>query len=353
MPGAPPLPLPPESPAVASPASRWRIVLPASAFLSGFVWDAFTLGREIKPVDLLILSAYFVAAAVILVLMGRRVTFRFSSKLNLALQFLFGGMFSALVVLYFLSSAGVKGFMVVLALALILVTNEFLGERYDRLSLSWALFGVCGVMLLNFLLPYLTRSIHPIWFYASLGAASAVVLALRKLSRNEDAVLWPTLAAAAFLAVLHLVNLIPPVPLVARATVVSSELAREGDAYVMRGRSVRGFWPLRPRTLVRDEGQPVYCFTSVFVPRGIETTITHRWMRLDAASGRWETTDRISFRIAGGRRDGYRGYSRKRTVSDGEWMVVAEAESGAAIASTRFRISTGASRRARDFVRRF
>lgn len=337
----------------AAPASRWRAALPAIAFLGGFLWDAFTLGRETKPADLVILVGYFAAAAAILVLMGRRIEFRFSSKLNLVLQFLFGGMFSALVVLYFLASGGVMGFVVVLALAAMLVTNEFLGETYARLSLSWAVFGMCGVMLLNFVLPHLMRSIHSAWFYTSLGVATGVVVGLRRISRAEDAVVWPTLAVAVLLAVLHLFNLIPPVPLASRATAVATELVREGNEYVLRGRSKTGLWPVRPMTLVREPGEPVYCFTSVFVPRGIDTVITHHWMKLDAKRGEWTSSDRISFRIAGGRRDGYRGYSVKRSIADGEWKVLTEAASGAVVASTIFRVETDPTRRARAFERRF
>jgi hypothetical protein len=342
------------APAPAPPApSRWRPVLPATAFLSGFLWDAFTLGQETKPTDLVILVGYFAAAAAILVLMGRKIEFRGSSKLNLALQFLFGGMFSALVVLYFLSSGGVMGFIVVMVLAAMLVTNEFLGGLYARLSLSWAVFGVCGVMLLNFVLPHLMRSIHPAWFYTSFGAATGVVVGLRWISRTEDAVVWPTLAAAGLLAVLHAFNLIPPVPLAARATAVATELNREGNDYVLRGRSARGVWPVRPATLFREPGEPVYCFTSVFVPKGIETVITHHWMRLDQKSGEWTTTDRISFRIAGGRRGGYRGHSVKRSIADGEWRVLAETNRGAVIASSTFRVTTDSGGRGKPFERRF
>lgn len=338
------------------PATRlrgWRVTLPAAAFLGGFVWDALTLGRAIRPVDLLILCGYFLGAATILVLMGRRVEFRGSSKLNLVLQFLFGGMFSALVVLYFLSSSAAKSFVVVAGLAVMLVTNEFLGEAYDRLSLSWAVFGACGVMLLNFVLPTAMRSIHPAWFYVSLACACGVVFLLRRISHDDDAVIWPTLAVAAVLGLLHVLNVIPPVPLASRAMVVGSEVAREGDAFVVTGRISRALTPWRPRTLVHEAGSPVYCFTSVFVPRGIRTSITHRWMMKDPRSGEWKTTDAIRFEIAGGREGGYRGFTRKRNVPDGEWMVVAETETGNAIASTRFRVSSEAGRRARAFVRQY
>lgn len=341
-----------EPPPEARPSVGWRVVLPAVAFLCGLAWDAFTLGRQITSADLLVLSAYLAGAAVILVLMGRNVEFRGSSKLNLALQFFFGGIFSSLVVLYFVSSGVAKTFMVVGGLAAMLVTNEFLGERYRRLSLSWAVFGACGVMILNFLLPHLLRSIQPAWFFVSLALAVGLVVVLQWVSHDKDAVVWPTLAIAALLAVFHLLNLIPPVPLVARATLVASEVSTSDGSWLVRGRSVRGSL-LGPTTLVRSEGEPVYCFTSIFVPKGIRTTATHRWFRLDPGTREWNETDAISFPIVGGRKGGYRGYTMKRNAPDGHWIVVVESETGAAISSVQFRLRSDSDGKEKAFERRF
>jgi hypothetical protein len=341
-----------EPEAGASRAGRWRVFLPAAAFLGGFGWDVVTLGRRITSIDLVILIVYFVAAAAILVLIGRRVEFRGSTRLNLVLQFLFGGIFSALVVLYFMSSGAILSFVVVLGLAGMLVTNEFLGERYHRLSVSWAVFGVCGVMLLNFVLPHIMRSIQPVWFYASLAVATGLVVVLKRVSHDEDAVVWPTLVAACLLALLQMSDLIPPVPLAARAMVVGSELRKENGNFIVSGEAISGGW-MRKRTLVRTAGGPIYCLTSVFIPPGIETKITHRWMKLDPGTGDWNTTDRIAFRIAGGRPEGYRGYTVKKNVTDGEWKVVAESEAGDPIASTRFTLASGTPDDGRRFERRY
>ena len=148
--------------------NRLRKVLPAAAFLGGFFWDAVTLGRAIGTIDLVILVGYYLAAVVILVLIGRSVRFRLSRYLNYALQFLFGGIFSALVIFYFLSSSALPGFIFVSALLVLLVANEFLEKRYSQLTLSWTLFTACGIMLFNFVLPHAFRSINPAFFYFSM-----------------------------------------------------------------------------------------------------------------------------------------------------------------------------------------
>lgn len=87
------------------PFQRVSKYAPVLFFIGGFAWDALTLGRSIKPVDLFILAGYLAGAAAILVMLGRGVTFRGSQYLGTALQFFFGGIFSALFIFYFLSSA--------------------------------------------------------------------------------------------------------------------------------------------------------------------------------------------------------------------------------------------------------
>ncbi|MDP2002499.1 MAG: hypothetical protein Q8J86_06165, partial [Desulfurivibrionaceae bacterium] len=100
-----------------------RAYLPVLAFFGGFSWDALTIGRSVTPLDLWLLSGYLACAAVILWWLGHRRHILaatvaadsvsdaslFSSWLErapyLLLQFLFGGLFSALFILYFQSSS--------------------------------------------------------------------------------------------------------------------------------------------------------------------------------------------------------------------------------------------------------
>ncbi|HEX2121066.1 MAG TPA: DUF2914 domain-containing protein, partial [Thermoanaerobaculia bacterium] len=99
------------------------------------------------------------------------------------------------------------------------------------------------------------------------------------------------------------------------------------------------FWRSSSATFHRRGTEPVYCFTSVFVPRGITTTVRHRWEYRDG--GRWRTATLRSFPISGGRKTGYRGYTYKQNVTPGLWRVTAESESGAAIGITDFTVVPG------------
>jgi hypothetical protein len=331
--------------ALGLPKSVYRRVvpwLPAAFFLGGFVWDAMTLGRRIKPVDLFILFGYLAGATVILVALGRQVSFRGSLYLNAVLQFFFGGMFSALFIFYFLSSSGLGGYLVVLALAALLIGNEFLESRYGELTLSWTLYTVSAVMFFNFALAHLFRSISAFWFYLGTLIAMMLVVGLWRVARRGSASIVPSIGVAVLVLVLHVMNVIPPVPLVKKEMFVAHDVRKSEGAYVARVESPRWrVWSRSAKSFRRTGNERVYCFTSVFVPNGITTTIRHRWERWDEQRGAWSDAGVVPFRISGGREGGYRGYTYKSNVPPGEWRVIAESEAGAAIGIVTFDVVEG------------
>ncbi|HJQ40889.1 MAG TPA: DUF2914 domain-containing protein [Thermoanaerobaculia bacterium] len=315
---------------------RWA---PAAFFVGGFLWDAFTLGRSITSLDLWILLGYLAGAAAILVMIGREVTFRYSQYLNAVLQFFFGGIFSALFIFYFLSSSSLASYVVVVALALLLVGNEFLEDAYSELTLSWAFFTLCAAMFFNFALAHLFRSISTFWFYLGTLIAVLLVLLLRRTAKQESGSVKPALAVAALMLLLHAFNFIPPVPLVKKQMFLAHDLHRTHDGYSAAIESPGWrIWRTSSAVFHRSGSERVYCFTSVFVPRGIKTTIRHRWQYY--ADG-WNTADVRGFAIEGGRTSGYRGYTYKQNVTPGRWRVTAESEGGAAIGILDFTVVAG------------
>lgn len=322
---------------------RARRYAPAIAFFGGFAWDAVTLGRSIKSSDLFILLGYLAGAAAILVAIGRGLAFRGSRYLNTLLQFFFGGIFSALFIFYFLSSSDLPGYLVVLILGGLLVGNEFLESTYNELTVSWAFFTLSAIMFFNFALAHLFRSISIFWFYIGTFVAVLLVIALRRISKRERSSVKPSFAVAALMLVLHVFNAIPPVPLVKKEMLIAHEVRRAANGYSARIESPGPrFWRSSAARFHRGGGTRAYCFTSVFVPNGIATTIRHRWQQ--KAGGHWREMGVVPFRIEGGRQSGYRGYTYKSNVTAGEWRVIAESESGAAIGIVSFTVVDGAAK---------
>jgi hypothetical protein len=164
-----------------------------------------------------------------------------------------------------------------------------------------------------------------------LGAWIAVVGLSPALKRSRR---WPwrralgvTAATGLAVAMLAFVGRawIPPAPLfLARAT-----LARD----VVGGEPVG---PLGPRLGV-DDLRGLVAFTAVYAPAGLRQPIAHVWRR----DGRVVSVVPLS-PVHGGRRDGFRTFSRKTVVpSDpwGRWSVDVVTDSGQLIGRLRFRVT--------------
>lgn len=332
---------------------------PVIFFFAGFVWDALTIGRNVMPLDLMIFAGYLLTAALILYLIGRpgsegaedaiKAQSKYMELLKklhtprlpyFLLQFLFGSLFSALFILYFKSASHWLAWLTSLILGMLLVANEFLESEYKRFTLSWAMFGLCAMLLFNFALPFMLGSIHAIWFYLStlLGAAFAFWL-YRKTPRHYGSI-KPVGIIAALLMFAYTADMIPPVPLVKRDIAIAYDLTKANGGYLLRQQAAPWwvFWRATSNALELVPNQRVYCFSSVFAPPGLSTRLVHRWQHEDAKAG-WQTKSKASFDIAGGRYGGFRGYTYKSNLAAGDWRVSVETENGKTIAVYPFSVT--------------
>jgi len=343
---------PPSAPGLGFPLQGLRSILPALAFFGGFIWDALTLGRSVAPMDLWLLSAYLAGAAGILWYLGHRQAMPDQAESEAArpwwresgpyllLQFFFGGLFSALFIFYFKSSSHLSATFWALGLGGLLVANEFLQDRYRRFTLTWALFGLCAMLLLNFVLPHVVGSISAWWFLLSTLAGAGLAHWLRHKTPGQPGRIRPVWLIAGGLLLAYAVDVIPPVPLVIRDITVGHDLAREDGSYRLRQEKTPWwvFWRRIESELHLKPGERLYCVSSVFAPSGLDTRLYHHWQRYDPAQG-WEARPRIGFALAGGRAGGYRGYTWKQNLAPGEWKITVETEGGHTVAVHRFEIS--------------
>ena len=329
-----------------------RRALPAIAFFGGFLWDALTLGRTVAAMDLWLLTGYLAGAAGILWYLGHRQAtvapiasetpepwWRVSGP-YLLLQFFFGGLFSALFIFYFKSSSHLLALLWALGLGGLLVANEFLEDRYRRFTLTWALFGLCAMLLLNFVIPHVVGSISAFWFVFSTLAGAGLAHGLRLKTPGQPGRIKPMWAIAAGLLIAYAADVIPPVPLVKRDIAVGHALSRSHGDYVLQLEKTPWwlFWRSVSSEFHLEPGERLYCVSAVFAPSGLDTRLYHRWSRYDPDKG-WVMTSRIGFGLAGGREGGYRGYTWKQNLAPGEWKVAVETEDGRTVAVHRFELS--------------
>lgn len=359
---------------------------PAIAFLAGFGWDSVTLGQMVYGSDLLFLLAYYLGALVLVVLLSahlehpegwtqerimaaraeqknlgmvldkdippnaivvrhhfldREWSETWKNRFTWAVQFCFGGLFSALVVCYFKSSGSLASFILVIALACLLVGNEFLKKRYESFGVSLAFFCLLGTMFMNFSIPHLVHRIGFIWFFLSTLMSLGICVMIWKISRRSWKVLVAPVAISIILVVAYLMNWVPPVPLVMKNQLVCQNFDKKDYSCDVDAPGFLQKVGLAAPSVHRNPDNEVYVLTSVYAPAALKAEIEYLWYFKDPSSGSYKLTDKISsgrMIINGGREKGFRSYSKKKNVPEGEYRVETAFKDGAVIGSIAFKV---------------
>lgn len=332
---------------------------PASFFFGGVMWDAATLQRIDHVVDNLILSTYLVVLGVLiagaLLVQANRSSNRFLVKhhdaLPAAVQFFMGALFSAYVIFYFQSASLTSTSVFVVLLLSLLIANEFVHRRLFNIYLLIALYFLSAFSFFVFFVPVVTKTMNYQSFLAggvlSVGVVGGLLAYLWRRGlferRGQFARAMGIVGLLfAMLNVFYLNNWIPPVPLALRHAGIYHEVTRAGDVYELTRERAPWyrFWKLGDARFRIADGEAVYCFVAVFAPTDLRKAIYHEWRRFDEARGAWVTTDRIPYEIEGRRASGYRGYTRKRNVAPGRWMVDIRTAEGRTLGRVRFSMET-------------
>ncbi len=332
-----------------------RPVMSAVFFVSGVIYDTLTLTRIDRLQDNLILLFYLVALGFLVVLTGRhsvatveraalephdssisRVLIKAKPYYPKAMQFLFGGLFSAYAVFYS-RSATLTGTGVFLGLlVLLLMANEFLRDRLSNVRLLVTLFALASFSFFTFFLPVMVGAIGTRVFL--LGAALSVGVTLlvvqmiyrRSQDRSQKKVVsvgGPAIALIGLLIGFYFLNWIPPVPLSMKFGGMYREVQKQDDRFVLSfDREWYQVWKRSQNPFPADE--PVYCFTAIFAPVALNTTVYHHWYFRTNSDKPFIHADRIPIKIVGGREGGYRAYTFKQRLDPGDWRVDVETEDG-------------------------
>ena len=343
--------------------------LPVVFFFAGVTYDTVTLTRIDRLLDNLILLLYLSLLGLLIVLTGRadigrngsveasvgswdaaNLVVRSRPYYPMAIQFLLGGLFGAYTIFYSQSASLTTTAVFFFVLVAFLVANELLRDRLSSLRLLVSLYALVTFSFFTFFLPVLTGFMNTAVFL--LGAVLSVVVTLRVVelvyqgapTRSRNEIRLTALPAIALIGVLmgfYFLKWIPPVPLSMKFGAVYHKIAKVDDAYQLsfeKGAWYQ-FWK-RSDDPFRGE-DPAYCFTAVFAPVDLHTTIYHRWQYRDArgrSARNFSMTDRIPITIAGGRERGYRGYTVKQRLIPGDWRVDVETAEGRTIGRVSFTV---------------
>jgi hypothetical protein len=350
--------------------------MPPVFFFSGVGYDTLTLTRIDRLQDNLLLLIYLLLLGVLIVLTGRlgiepapereqlaalspfvRWVLRVRPYYPMAVQFLLGGLFSAYAIFYSRSATLTSTAIFFVLLVVLLVGNEFLRNRLSSLRLLVSLYAMVCFAFFTFFLPVMTGYMNAAIFLV--GAALSVGVTLRVVQliyrRNPDrsqkeAVLvgGPAIALIALLVGFYFLNWIPPVPLSMKFGGMYREVQKQDDRFALSfDREWYQIWKRSQSPFPADE--PIYCFTAVFAPVALNTTVYHHWYFRTNSNKPFTHADKIPIKIAGGREGGYRAYTFKQRLDPGDWRVDVETEDGRVVGQVSVEVAereeTGATAR--------
>jgi hypothetical protein len=329
--------------------------MPAVFFLSGVTYDTLTLTRIDRLQDNLLLLIYLLVLGVLIVLTGRlgiepppdgehlatlspfaRWILKARPYYPMAVQFLLGGLFSAYAIFYSRSATLTSTAIFFALLIVLLVGNEFLRDRLSSLRLLVSLYAVVCFAFFTFFLPVMTGHMNVVVFLVGAALSAGVTFRVVQLvyrnnpdrSRREAVgVTIPAFALIGLLVGFYFFNWIPPVPLSLRFGGIYHEVKKTGDRFELSfDKRWYQVWRRSDTTFPADE--PIYCFTAVFAPVDLNTTVYHHWFFRANDEKPFTHADRIPIKISGGREGGYRAYSFKQRLDPGDWRVDVETEDG-------------------------
>ncbi len=333
--------------------------LSALTLALGFTFDLLLAKRPDSIADNILLLFYLTLSATLIIALNRRPDRPF---LLLIMQFCFGGLASNLLILYGKSGSFGSSLLFIIFLGVLLIGNEFLKTKYGQLRFNVAVYYFLLLTYLIIAVP--TFVLHSIGTFSFLMsgvvslACMAVFISLLKvfaLRDNKQKQLWEMrgMIVVIFLVFngLYFANIIPPVPLSLKGAGIYHSIttldapSTSGAIYAAtyEPKQWYEFWRDTGDNFNIAEGEPAYCFSAIFAPGDLSTPIIHRWEYFYPQTEKWLSVGLITFPINGGREEGYRGYSKKQVLTDGEWRCTVETSSGQVIGRITFTVKTSAS----------
>lgn len=324
------------------------------ALFGGFVIDSLTLQRIDLFFENFILGSYLILSGVLIFIISliqkEKLRGRFFLNsipfLNIALLFVFGGLFSGFTIFYVRSANFLSSWPFILLLVLVMISTEYLKKYFSALRIQFLVFYFALYTYLIFLVPILIKKIDVWVFLLSGGLSLFLIFVFLKLFSNiykksfvEDELFVKRAIISVFVVVnlLYFLNIIPPIPLSLKDSDVYQRIDRQGDQYVVLDyqKKFADYLSFPEKIKVR-KGSPLYFYSSIFAPTKLNAKVIHEWQFKDDSG--WESRGEIPFTITGGADRGFRGFSVKTNLEEGLWRVDIKLANGQIIGRKNFKI---------------
>lgn len=330
------------------------------AFLLGFVVDNITLNRVDQLFDNLVLLTYVLLAAGALFWLyagsagklGEVWSPRARRYAPILTQYAFGGLLSGMLIFYGRSGAWVDSWPFMLIILAAIYGNETIKDRTGRLIYNVSIFFIGLFSYTVLVIPVLTGHMGP-WVFVGSGLIALTVMYLfmqllhRIIPRFLDMqmrFLVFTIGCVFFgFNFLYFANIIPPIPLSLKEVGIFHSIIRfENETYTLKYEEGKWwqFFKNSDNVFHPTPGGSVFCYARVFAPTRLKTDIVHNLERYDETKRDWVSVSRTGYEIAGGRGDGYRGYTLTNNYQDGKWRCSIETERGQVLGREKFTIDS-------------
>ena len=331
--------------------------LSALSLAGGFAFDSWAFGRIDRPETQAVFIVYLLVAGIAIAILhglesrpeGKKPSERVRAILVFVTQFALGALLSGFCVFYIRSASVTSSWPFLLAMAAIFIGNEYLRRYHVRLVFAALLlfFSIYSYAIL--LVPLVIGRIGRIPFLLS-GVLALVIFfvymrALARLgheryrgARRQVAI--GMVLITIFLNVAYFMRILPPLPLVLTDAGIYHGAKRVNGNFEVAQEEEPPEWQALFGThaiLHIQPGGKLYLYNAVFAPKGLNTRIVHDWQWLNPGKG-WQSQQRISVPIAGGREDGYRYYTVKTNPRPGQWQVNIQTFDGRGIGRVRFAV---------------
>lgn len=335
-----------------------------AAFVLGFIVDNLTLNRVDQLFDNAVLFSYVILAMLSILLLYAGIAGRFSDRVNhffktkspILMQYSFGGLLSGMLIFYGRSGSILESWPFMLSIILVIFGNETIKDRAGRLIYNLVIFFIGLFAYSVLIIPVLIGKMGSIIFVGSgllaLIVFYALVRALEHIVPNfielqKRNLLFIIGLIFVGLNFLYFANLIPPIPLSLKHVGIYHNVVRYEDGRYELTYEKPRWWQLYRESDATFRYKPndnIFCYASVFAPSRLTTDIYHRWEYLDESSGEWIEYGRYSYKIQGGRGEGYRGYTQIANFTEGTWRCTVETDRGQVIGRESFVIEKGEQR---------
>lgn len=324
-----------------------RLLIPGT-LVFGVIIDFITFTTINVATAFILLGIYFLIAGGMIAYQNTSVFRYLRLSAPLVIQFTFGALLSGSFVFYVFSGTLFVSWPFIGVLVILMISNDMFRHYYLRPTVQISVYFFILFSLIAIILPFVAHAIGARVFMVS-GALSLLLIAgyialltrIPHISFNLRRLEISIASIFICLNILYFLNVIPPIPLALRDSVIAHDIdrVRGGYALIVEEPSLLG--RLLPGQTIHQKGPgSVYVYTAIFAPKDLATTIVHHWQRYDKVTREWVTQDRLGFQITGGAKTGYRGFSSKSRVVSGRWRVDVETRRGQVLGRVRFRVGS-------------